>query len=263
MSTRQLSVMSYTMARGKWWEKPDVRKLCEFTRSIGIDGIDFVTTYGTPAQEVRKISDGCGLKVVCYTFFPHSRSAEEKDLREEVDAVNAGLETALTLGAPIIMLPIVAKEGKTQDESRGYCREFLSKAVALGEKYRLAVSFENRNPIITTDHVNDILRQLPGLMVTLDNGNILMGGDDPVSAINSYGKRIIHAHFKDYRKDPQGQCCPCILGEGMVDQAGCLEGLKKAGYKGHINIEYDGGEFEPDIATTRSAEYLRGLLNLK
>ena len=24
MSTRQLSVMSYTMARGKWWEKPDV-----------------------------------------------------------------------------------------------------------------------------------------------------------------------------------------------------------------------------------------------
>ena len=265
----KLSMMSYTMARGKWGKQPDIRRLCAFTRELGLEGIDFVTTYGVPPRQVRALADDFGLKVVCYTFFAQSRSAERPELDKEQEALKEGIATAQTLGADLVMLPIVPKHGRTDEDSIVYGLDFLASAVDLGRKAGITVSFENRRPIIVAEQVQRALRQVYGLKVTFDNGNVLMGGEDPVRAIQAYGREIVHAHFKDWMKADAGGVgpgtdgaayTPAVIGAGLVDQQGCIAALKQAGYQGYINIEYDGRDIEPDMAVRRSAEYLQKLL---
>lgn len=265
----KLSMMSYTMARGKWGKQPDLRRLCEFTRELGLDGIDFVTTYGVPPRQVRALADDFGLKVVCYTFFAQSRSTERPALDKEQEALKEGIETAQTLGTDLVMLPIVPKNGRTDEDSIVYGLDFLASAVDLGRKASITVSFENRRPIIVAGQVQRALRQVRALKVTFDNGNVLMGGEDPVRAIKAYGREIVHAHFKDWVKADAGGArpetggvtyTPAVIGTGLVDQKGCIAALKQAGYRGYINIEYDGSAVEPDVAVRRSAAYLQKLL---
>jgi len=45
-----------------------------------------------------------------------------------------------------------------------------------------------------------------------------------------------------------------------VPHKACLAAMKKAGYKGYINIEYEGNKYPPDAATRRAAKYLRTLM---
>ena len=260
------AMMSYTMARGRWGTSPDIRQVCEFTRELGLDAIDFVTTYGCDPRLVRAIADNNGLAIVCYTFFAHSGATDATALAGEQEALKKGLETALVMGAKIIMLPILAKTGLPDEDSRSYCADFLASAVKLATGTGVTVSFENRTPVVVSKHIKKILAQVPGIKVTFDNGNVLQGGEDPVRAIKAYGKDIVHAHFKDWMKaDMEGKTggavyTPAVIGTGMVDQKGCIAALQQAGYRGYINIEYNGRDLEPDVAVRRSLEYLRTLL---
>jgi len=265
----KLAMMSYTMARGRWGTSPDIRQLCEFTRELGLDAIDFVTTYGCDPRLVRAIANNNGLTVVCYTFFAHSGATDAAALAGEQEALKTGLETALVMGAKIIMLPIVAKKGLPDEESRSYCADFLASAVELATKTGVTVSFENRTPVVVSKHVKQILAQIPGVKVTFDNGNVLQGGEDPVQAIKAYGRDIVHAHFKDWMKVDMGSAppraggaayTPAVIGAGIVDQKGCIAALRQTGYSGYINIEYDGRDLEPDVAVRRGVECLRVLL---
>ncbi len=78
----KISMMSYTMYRGRWKENFNIKKLCEFTKNLGLDGIDWVTTYGYRPVEIKRIMDDYGLKTVCYTFFADI-NFKEKSLREK------------------------------------------------------------------------------------------------------------------------------------------------------------------------------------
>ena len=80
----------------------------------------------------------------------------------------------------------------------------------------------------------------PNLGVGLDTANlILYGKANPVDAVGILGKHVKSVHAKDGRwpTDPMelGQEVP--IGEGCVDFAKVLAGLRKCGYTGAITIE--------------------------
>lgn len=93
--------------------------------------------------------------------------------------------------------------------------------------------------------------QLLGLC--LDTGHYRFGGGDPVTALNQYGERIWHVHFKDChpavaaRSRDEGwdyfesvrQGIFCELGRGEVDFPAVLAGLQRQGYEGWIVVEQD------------------------
>jgi len=51
-----------------------------------------------------------------------------------------------------------------------------------------------------------------------------------------------------------------LIGEGIVPHKACLAAMKKDGYKGYINIEYENNKYPPDEATRRATSYLNGLM---
>ena len=63
------SVQSCAMAGGVWGKNCNIEELCSYTKNIGLDAIDWLSTYHNTPEEVRKIIDDYNLVTSCYTFF--------------------------------------------------------------------------------------------------------------------------------------------------------------------------------------------------
>jgi inosose dehydratase len=115
--------------------------------------------------------------------------------------------------------------------------------------------------------------ELTSIGLCLDTGHLLLGGGDPVQAMEDWGERINHVHLKDARKAVLEQIVKeaapvaeiwrrkafCRLGEGDLDVDGVLERLGQ--YSGWLVVEQDvlpdsGGKPAADQRANR--EYLAG-----
>lgn len=99
----------------------------------------------------------------------------------------------------------------------------------------------------------DRLLELSDIGVCLDTGHLLLGGGDPVSAVDSWRERINHVHVKDARLDVIRQIIRdsapveeiwrrrafCRLGDGDVALERVLEELRGVGYDGWLIVEQD------------------------
>jgi inosose dehydratase len=95
--------------------------------------------------------------------------------------------------------------------------------------------------------------ELTDIGVTLDTGHLLLGGGDPLSAIESWNGRINHLHVKDARLDVIREIVAdsapvqeiwrrrafCRLGAGDVALPKVLERLDAVGYSGWLVVEQD------------------------
>lgn len=93
--------------------------------------------------------------------------------------------------------------------------------------------------------------ELTTIGLCLDTGHLLLGGGDPVRAMQDWGDRINHVHLKDARKAVVEQIVKeaapvaeiwrrkafCRLGEGDLDVDGVLERLAR--YSGWLVVEQD------------------------
>jgi inosose dehydratase len=86
-----------------------------------------------------------------------------------------------------------------------------------------------------------------------DTGHLLLGGNDPIEAVRSWGTRTNYVHIKDVRLDVLRGVIEdgadaleawrrgifCELGAGDVDLAGFFAALEDTGYGGWIVVEQD------------------------
>ncbi len=269
----KLSMMSYTMARGLTPDKVNLPHICALARELGLDGIDMVTTYGRDPREVRAITDGHGLKVVCHTFFANVNFPDAISRAPGLDAIKRGIETAAVLGADKVMMTTPGKPGLSRDDSRRNYIAALREAVAIAATSGITFTIENfpgpASPFIVSADILEAAAAVPGLKLTFDNGNVITGGEDPSVSFEKTKHCAVHAHFKDWTlvgenegaKGVDGRSYrAALIGEGIVDQRACLRAMNKCGYKGYINIEYEGNAYTAEAAVRKAAEYLRSLM---
>lgn len=269
----KISMMSYTMARGvKKGEPFDVKALCQFTRDLKLDAVDWCSTYGHDPREVRKMMDDFGLKTCCYTFgcdFNFSAEYERAPAREKFQK---GLEAAVLLGTDKIMLPVSGKEGRTRGESFRNVVNGIREVIGLADKAGVTVTIENfpnyLSPFISSADVNHAVAELPQLRITFDNGNVTTSGESAYDGFKNSAKWVVHAHFKDYKicaeTDRGAMRCldgkfrrATLVGDGDVDQLGGLRAMKEAGYQDYINFEYEGSDLTPHDATITGIRRMR------
>lgn len=268
----QISMMTYTMARGEWGKSPDVQSLCRLCRELGIEGIDWVTTYGISAKEVRQITDGFGLKNICYTFFGQGLQSADASVRAKALVLMEGeLDTAATLGADRIMVVMPGIPDVPREETRAWSHESLNKLVEMGRKRGIAITTEHFpsrwSPFITSSDMKLAVREVPGLAITYDNGNVLTGGENPADGYVNSHKHVIHAHFKDWTivesgtPALDGRCYKgALIGEGIVDPKPCLLAMHQHGYNGYINLEYEGSDYTPEEAMRKATPLLQSMI---
>ena len=129
---------------------------------------------------------------------------------------------------------------------------------------------------VEAPHEIERLLELTDIGLCLDSGHLLLGGGDPVQALEDWGSRINHLQVKDARRDVLGRIIKegagmravwergafCAFGTGDVDIDAFLDGVRSLGYAGWIVVEEDRilsspGDFAAAAeAQRRNREYL-------
>ena len=112
----------------------------------------------------------------------------------------------------------------------------------LADEYNIKVAIHNHpapSRYWTPDSVQLALNnRSQNLGVCPDIGHWVRSGLDPVECLKKLEGRIIIMHFKDVNdKTPESHDVP--WGTGVIDIQGVLTELKRQGYKGLFDIEYE------------------------
>jgi len=127
--------------------------------------------------------------------------------------------------------------------------DLLDKLVA---EYGIAIAIHNHGPGALYDKISDVEEWVkdrhPKVGACVDTGHYLRSDEDPVAAIERFGKRTFGVHLKDVKTieaDGKRSKQFKILGEGDLNVLGCLKALKKLNYQNCLAIEYEENPMNP------------------
>jgi sugar phosphate isomerase/epimerase len=98
----------------------------------------------------------------------------------------------------------------------------------------------------------------PRMGLCMDVGHSMRAGADVVEEIANAGPRLLDIHFKDLknRNDKESQC---DVGEGVMPVAAIFKQLRKTGYRGCVNLEYEINSDNPLPGVLHSLGYMKGV----
>lgn len=267
----KFSTMSYTFSRQP--DFLDLRKIMQFTAEH-MDGIDLVGLHDKTAQDLRRLADDHAVRVVCHTMKASGLASTDPAARQEgLDDCKRGIEAALVLGAPIVMIPTGGSPGIPRGRWREQWIEGLREAVKIANAAGIILTVENfpgeSSAFVLASDYHQARDEVAGLKLTFDNGNAGTG-ENAADSFRQCAEDVVHAHFKDweitdkpsdgFRRMLDGRYYRgALIGEGQIDHLACLKAMREADYPGFINIEYEGNKYNPFEATRRATDYLREL----
>ena len=142
--------------------------------------------------------------------------------------------------------------------------ENMKAVETLVKEYNIRIAIHNHGPedknFPTPQSVLDVVRKLDKRCgLCMDIGHSARTGIDVVKTIGEAGDRLFDMHVKDLRdlKDKDSQC---DIGDGAFSFPAIFKQLKKMGYTGCVNMEYEINAKDPMMGMQRSLSYERGVL---
>ncbi|HEV3166783.1 MAG TPA: sugar phosphate isomerase/epimerase [Isosphaeraceae bacterium] len=115
----------------------------------------------------------------------------------------------------------------------------------LVEQYGVAVGIHNHGPGHRYEKIDTIAKAIKDhhekIGCCIDTGHFLRSKEDPVRAVEVFGKRIYGVHLKDVRNATEFT----ILGKGDLKTAELLKGLAKLKHNYCLALEYEENESAP------------------
>ena len=206
-----------------------VEEIVSVAQACGMEAIDWIGLHGRTAKELKKLCDDRGLPVAAHTMIKWGFINDDPAYFDEF---KASLDDALTLGAPVLMLPPFARAAQTSfaDDRKRYA-EYFFRAHELAKQAGVTLTLEStgyhNSPITTADECLEILKQVPGLKITFDQGNVATA-EDPLLAFPRLRDYVVHFHVKDWavsdvpREGFTAKRCgkyfaDIMIGEGKMD----------------------------------------------
>jgi 3-oxoisoapionate decarboxylase len=219
-------VMGYLATRSGERAEPvlDAFGLMDAALELGLSGIEahLPALSGAPLAAWREALAVRGLRLVA--ALPVPLDAQPEQLR-------GWFETAAALGASVVRSTLSSilcgdRRGLAGgwpahlEQRAARLREVLPYARDLG----LCLAIENHQDATSDDllRLAEMLDHSPAYGVTLDTGNPLAVGEDPVEFTRRVAPLVRHVHLKDYtlHNAPEGfRLVRCAAGEGVVDFA--------------------------------------------
>jgi len=135
---------------------------------------------------------------------------------------------------------------------------------ALVKEYNIRIAIHNHGPedhnFPTPQSVLEVVRKLDKRCgLCMDIGHSARTGVDVVKTIAEAGDRLFDMHVKDL-KDMKVKESQCDIGDGAMPFPAIFKQLKKMGYTGCVNMEYEVPVKDPTQGMLRSLSYMRGVL---
>jgi sugar phosphate isomerase/epimerase len=239
----KMGLQSYSLRGYTVENKPDVAKALDTTRALGITYWEAypahfpVTADAATIAEYKARTGAAGVKVVGYGVNRFSKDHE---------ANRRLFEFARAFGLEYM------SANPTPDSF-----DSLDKLV---DEYGVAIGIHNHGPEDRLYQKIDLISAAikdhhPKIGCCIDTGHFLRSNEDPVRAVEVFGKRIFGVHLKDV-KDAKTFT---IMGKGDLRTVDLLKGLAKLQYGYCLALEYEEHPEEPSadirecLAVTRDA----------
>jgi sugar phosphate isomerase/epimerase len=144
-------------------------------------------------------------------------------------------------------------------------KENIKFVEALVKEYNIRIAIHNHGPedkhFPTPQSVLETVRPLDKRCgLCMDIGHTSRTGADIVKTAADAGDRLFDMHFKDL-SDPMNKDSQCDVGDGKLPIVALLKQLRKMGYQGCFNLEYEINAKDPMMGMQRSYSYVRGVLD--
>ena len=220
----------------------------------------------TAIRQFRKMLEDLNLRLAALAF-PTRRGYDSLD---RLDARIAGtkdtMRLAAALGAPVVVNRIgqVPSASEIDEDAEARKRwnclcDVLGELGHFGDRQGAVLAAE------TGDEPGDRLGALLGFVstgsiaVTLNPGNLILGGFDPREAIGTLGSLIRYVRARDAVRQGQGdRGSEVALGRGSIDPPALLGALEEQDYRGTITIERRESA-DPHFEIGQAVQYLRNL----
>ena len=209
----------------------DVKQAMAHTKMLGLkyweaypNHIPMSNVPGTIAEQKSLLADS-GITLMSYGVLPFSTN--ETQARSQ-------FEFAKAMGIRSL---------SADPEKTAATFDLLDKLVA---EYGVAIAIHNHGPGHRYNKISDAYDMVkdrhPLIGACVDTGHYLRSDEDPVEAIERFGKRTFGVHLKDVKTVKNGDTSSKqfkILGEGDLNVLGCLKALKAMNYDYCVAIEYE------------------------
>jgi sugar phosphate isomerase/epimerase len=142
--------------------------------------------------------------------------------------------------------------------------ENMKAVETLVKEYNIRIAIHNHGPedkhFPTPQSVLEVVRKLDKRCgLCMDIGHSARTGVDVVKTIGEAGDRLFDMHVKDLR-DLMNKDSQCDIGDGAFPFPAIFKQLKKMGYTGCVNLEYEINAKDPMMGMQRSLSFERGVL---
>ena len=225
---------------------------------IGIDGAELTSyyfpqpvTYGYIRRLARR-AFVLGLDIAGTAVGNTFALPPGAERSRQIDLVNRWIEHAVDMGAPCVrVFAGAAPPGIPDDEARGWVIACLHTCLQRAEERGVMLSLENHGGVVATaEGMLQVLNEISSewLGVHLDTGNFRTA--DPYADLALCAPYALAVHLKT----------DVVMADGRapVDLPRVVGLLRECGYRGYVNLEYEGAE-DPLEAVPRA---LRSLMHL-
>jgi sugar phosphate isomerase/epimerase len=265
----KLSVTTYSFSKYIQQTKCDYFKICDLTKEMGFEGIEFVNLDNwemtndclKTAKELREYCAKIGLEIVSYTVGANLLC---DDVKAEVARIKGCVDVAEALGAPVMRHDVVwALRNEPLYTYRSAIKEIaplINEITEYAKSKGIRTCTENHGFVFQSpERVEELILAVnnPNYGWLCDMGNFLCADADPIKAVSIAAPYAFHVHAKDFLiKSGTYPQVPgfglvtsggnylrgTVVGHGEVPVRACVNALKKAGYDGWLSLEFEGAE---------------------
>lgn len=259
--------------------KLDIAGFIQEAKRLGVQGVELLDFFWkdveTELPAVQAALKDTGLVVGVYSVANNFVSSHESIRAAQVGKIRDGVDQAVQFGSKTVRVFAGDIEAAfTYEQCLLWIIEGLTEAARYAYDSGVTLALENHGKLAgRSDQVETILNAVasPALKANPDTGNFLLVHQPSHLAVAELATRAAMCHFKDFHAVPDGytgfaytgiegiKFAGTAIGEGEVDLADCVTSLRRAGFDGWLNIEYEGEE-DPFSAVSRSVDYTRNLL---
>lgn len=215
--------------------------------AVGLQGVDIFDAYlrhvGVSVDECLGVLADNGLEPAVYCV-PTDFISPGADVQRSLDVIRRGAEVCVQHGIGHLF-SYGGQHTNSGPEALARYVEGLQQALEITCKARLSLSIENAGRMCHTweELLACAERAGPEMRVTLDPGNFILAGSDPIVAAEQLATRTVHVHVKNFVPAPSKQPKPfeyCPPSRGLVDYPRLAGILAQAGYDRYLAFEPEG-----------------------
>jgi D-psicose/D-tagatose/L-ribulose 3-epimerase len=229
-------------------------------KKTGYDGVELPMFEGDPAHYARvgDLLDRIGLERTVVSVMPsgcNPLAADKAEQKAAVERAKWAIDCTAALGAPILAGPMHSEHGffsgappTAAERKRGISFHRKVGDHAAKQNVRMAIEALNRFEVYflnTMQQLSDYLDEVdhPAIKAMYDTFHANIEEKDPVSAIKTISKHMIHVHISENDRGTPGK--------GHVPWDATFKVLRKVKYDGWLTIEAFGRALPALAAATR------------